>query len=164
MSNSSLEKTGSSPKGIESAPASVVVQPSKVEFAAFLDGISKMSESSASGPANDGPTGGSGGAVATTGGSTQSGQSARDLAIANLPASAVMQKELAQHIRMEVKKLRKQALGIARLNRPGAAHKLNDFYSRIRHLNAILAELFDASIDVLKRLFIRVFIDKQTIQ
>lgn len=75
-----------------------------------------------------------------------------------------MQKQLAEHIRVEVKKLRKQALQISRMSRPGAAYKLNELYARIRHLNAILAELFEASMDVLKRLFVRVFIDKQTIQ
>lgn len=149
-------------QSVESAPA-VVVQPTKIEFAAFLDGISKMSDKTGEDHSGDwSGAGGSSTAVAT--GGTQTGMSARDHAIANLPIPVVMQKDLQKHIRDEVTKLRKQAQSIASMSRPGGAYKLNQLYSRIRHLNAILASLFDASVDVIKRLFIRVFIDKQTIQ
>ena len=74
-----------------------------------------------------------------------------------------MQKQLEQHIRSEVKKLRKQARTIARIGKPGAAYHLNNLYARIHHLNALLAAILEASYDVLKRLFIRVFIDRQPI-
>lgn len=165
MTNTSPEKGLSTlpSHAPETAPA-VVVQPSRVEFAGLLDGISKMSEHT--GEDHSGDWSGAGGAVATTGGAqaTQTGMSARDLAIANLPAPIVMQKELEKHILEEVKKLRRQAKTIARIGRPGAAYRLNQLYARIHRLNAMLSSLFDASVDVLKRLFIRVFIDKQTIQ
>ncbi|HVW66865.1 MAG TPA: hypothetical protein VHA78_04010 [Candidatus Peribacteraceae bacterium] len=165
MANTTPEKGLSTAPSVtpDSAPA-VVVQPSRVEFASLLDGIGKMSEQT--GEDRSGDWSGSGGAVATTGGrqSTQATMTARDLAIANLPEPAVMQKELEKHIQEEVKNLRRQAKTIARIGRPGAAYRLNQLYARIHRLNAMLASIFDASVDVVKRLFIRVFIDKQTIQ
>ena len=162
MSNHSLEKAPAS--GIESAPAALVVQPSKVEYTAFLDGISKMTENVSDNPSGDWSSS-AGGVVATTSGTQGSATvSARDHAIANLPIPVVMQKDLEKHIREEVKKLRKQAISIATTSKPGGAYKLNQLYARIRHLNALLASLFETSIDVIKRLYIRVFVDKQSIQ
>ncbi len=150
---------------LEAAP-SVVSQPVKIEtggqlLGSFLEDINKMSESAPSGPGEQG-TSGTGGAMQTTGGSTPV-VSSRDQAIANVPAAKVMQKQLEAHIKAEVKKLRKQAHTIARINQPGGAYRLNQLYTRIHHLNALLAELFSSSIDVVKRLFVKVFIDKQTV-
>lgn len=149
----------------EAAPSAVVSQPMKVDLngqlGSFLEEIGRISESSPSGPSNDGPMG-SGGAVQTAGGSTPV-VSARDEAIANIPAPRIMQKQLEAHIKAEVKKLRKQAKTIARINQPGGAYRLNLLYMRIHHLNALLSELLSSSVEVLKRLFIKVFIDKQTV-
>jgi len=89
--------------------------------------------------------------------------SARDLAIADLPPLQNMQKQLEQHIRTEVRKLRKEAHHITRMNKPGSAYHLNKLYSRIRQLNALLSRLLESSIDILKRFFVRVFIDNQPI-
>jgi len=76
----------------------------------------------------------------------------------------VIRKELAKHIENEVKTLRKQVRhATRRISKPGNAHKLNELYSRIRRLNTLLANMFEASYDVVKRLFVRVFIDKQPI-
>jgi len=107
---------------------------------------------------------GAGGAVATTGhgGGTQQ-MSARDQALASLPQPAAMQKQLEAHIRSEVKDLRTQARVIIRSRKPGSAYALAQMYAKIRHLNALLADLLEASYDVLKRLFVKVFIDRQTI-
>ena len=106
---------------------------------------------------------GSGGGTQTaaTGGAQQT--SARDQAIANLPATINMQKQLEAHIRSEVKQLRKQTRQIIRSRKPGSAYALAQLYAKIRHLNALLADLLEASYDVLKRLFVKVFIDKQAI-
>lgn len=166
MAASSPENTIGRPKGPESAP-SVVSQPVKIEsnlgeqLGSFLEDINRISETASSGSgeqwsgAQGGQTSGTQGQSATV--------SARDRAIAAIPAPAVMQKELEKHIRQEVKQLRKQAQRIARMNRPGAAKDLNDLYAHMRRLNALLAEIFGASYDALKRLFIRVFIDRQPI-
>lgn len=149
----------------EAAPA-VVSQPMKIglegQLGSFLENINRMSETAASGPSNDGPGGGSVGTAQTNGGSTPA-VSARDQAIANLPTPKVMQKQLESHIKAEVKKLRKQAKAIARINQPGAAYRLNMLYMRIHHLNALLTELLSSSVEVLKRLFVKVFVDKQTV-
>jgi hypothetical protein len=166
MSQSSPDKNIGQMRAPESAPA-VVSQPVKIEshmgaeLGSFLENINRISESSGSGPGEQWSGSGSG-PVTTTSSSTPV-VSARDLAIANVPAPAVMQKELEKHIRAEVKNLRKQALAIAKMNKPGAAYRLNILYTRIRHLNALLAEIFSSSVDAVKRLFVRVFIDRQPI-
>lgn len=163
MAHSSLEKgllSSHSPEGSKLA----VIQPGKVEgLTMFLEEINRISETTGEDRSGDwsGSGQGSTGMATTQGGATA--VSARDHAIANLPAPARMQKDLEKHIRIEVKMLRKQARAITRLNKPGAAYHLNQLYSRIHHLNALLAEIFEASYEVLKRLFIRVFIDRQTI-
>jgi uncharacterized protein (DUF2344 family) len=81
----------------------------------------------------------------------------------HLPSTDKMQKTLKKEIRKEVKSLRKEVRRITRTTKPGKAYKLNSLYARIRRLNAMIAELAEASYEVLKRLFVRVFIDKQTI-
>jgi hypothetical protein len=165
MSNSSPEKGAGLTQSVERGS---VVQPMKVDnrmdaLSNFLEGINmEVSEKEGDKPGEQWSGSQGGTAVATS--QAQTGTSARSQAIANLPAPAVMQKQLEQHIRSEVKKLRKQAMSIARMSRPGAAFHLNQLYARIRSLNALLADLFDASVDVLKRMFIKVFIDKQAIE
>lgn len=151
---------------LEAAP-SVVTQPVKIEtggqlLGSFLEDINKMSENAPSGPGEQGTAGTSGAMVQTAGGSSPA-VSSRDEAIANVPTAKVMQKQLEAHIKAEVKKLRKQARTIARINQPGGAYRLNQLYTRIHHLNALLAELFSSSVEVVKRLFVKVFIDKQTV-
>lgn len=127
----------------------------------FVDQINRIKEH-ASDTAGEQWSGGSGTAVAAAG--RQQAMSARDLAIANLPPAKAMQKELEKHIKEEVKKLRKQAKTVTRIGQPGGAHRLTLLYRQIRHLNSLLSALWDTSVDVLKRLFVRVFIDKQSIQ
>jgi len=158
------ERPNSPSSAAESSASAVVSQPVKIDsnqLTSFLEDIGRISETAATGPANDQSTGD--GAMTQVGGSSTPVVSARDQAIANLPAPRAMQKQLEAHIRVEIKKLRKQAKAIARINQPGGAHRLNMLYTRIHHLNALLAELLSSSVEVLKRLFIRVFIDKQTV-
>ncbi len=106
--------------------------------------------------------GGAGGGFVATGSSTTT-VSARDLAIANLPVAPVMQKQLEAHIEEEVKKLRRQAKQVSRISTPGAAYHLTKIYARIRQFHTLLAALLDAGVEVVKRFFIRVFIDRQPI-
>ena len=93
----------------------------------------------------------------------QGGASPRDAAIANIPAELIIKRELEQHIRKEIKQLEAEAKRTTRLSKAGGAHQLNEIYGNIRRLNALLIQILEASYDVLKRLFIRVFIDKQSI-
>jgi hypothetical protein len=148
------------------APSAVVSQPMKIDLSgqlgSFLEEIGRISETASSGAGEQG-TAGTGGAMTQTSGGSTTAVSARDQAIANLPGARVMQKQLEAHIKTEIRKLRKQAKTIARINQPGGAYHLNMLYLRIHHLNALLAELLSSSVEVLKRLFIRVFIDKQTV-
>lgn len=161
-------KTGSNPEkqaqNIESAENKnlIVTQPEK--FEGLLETITLMDKvSERMGEDRSGDMGG--------GGSGQSGKgddddatSARAQAIANLPETPEMRRELGSYIQKEIKVLRKQIRRQAfRASKPGSAHQLNELYGKIRRLNSLLSELMEASVDVLKRLFIKVFVDKQTI-
>ena len=75
-----------------------------------------------------------------------------------------MQRKLEQHIKKEVRQLNRETRKLSRrASKKGAAHKLTELYARIRRLNGLLAELLEASIDVVKRLYIRIFVDKQAV-
>ncbi len=147
------------------APA-VVSQPLKaVEgLASILESINAMSESA---PARVGENqaGASGGTTAAAGGGQtgDDGVSPRDLAIASIPDEAVMQREIAKHIKVEVRQLRKEARRIARASGPGSAFHLVQIYAKIHRLTSLFGEILEAGYEVVKRLYIRIFIDRQAI-
>lgn len=90
--------------------------------------------------------------------------SVRDAAIAALPTENKLRANLTKHIEKEVASLEKEARALSRKStKAGGAWKLNQLYTRIRQLKGLLAELLDASVDIVKRLYIRVFIDKQKV-
>lgn len=161
MKQTSPEKGLQAPSGSPDG-GKLVLQPSKAEGLAML--VAEINElpSESTGEDRSGDWSGATGS-ATTAGGTQQGMSARDQAIANLPVPAKMQKDLEAHIRAEVKQLRTQTKLIIRSRKPGSAYALAQLYAKIRHLNALLADLLEASYDVLKRLFVKVFIDRQPI-
>lgn len=108
----------------------------------------------------------SGRATTTTAGETtvtSTGISPRDQAIANLPPQKKMQQDLQKHIQTEVWKLRREAVRLTTITRPGTAFHLNQIYEKIRRLNKLLSELFSASFEALKQLFIRAFVDHEPI-
>jgi hypothetical protein len=110
-----------------------------------------------------------GGAMQSTskgGGQAQDDQtsaSQRKQLMANLPSEKIMQQKLKQHIAREVKNLRKETRKIIRLNKPGSAYQLTMLYARIRRLNALLVSLVEASYEVIKRFFVRVYVDERSI-
>ena len=152
---------------IESAPLApkpvlTVTQPEKIgSLLDTLNLIDQMSERIGEDRSGD-MGGGKGGQMQAGAGGART-VSPRDQAIASLPSEQVMQTKLAEKIRSEVGMLRIQMRSIPGSSHPGAAFKLNKLYARIRLLNRLLANLFESSVDVIKRLFIRVFIDEQPI-
>lgn len=80
---------------------------------------------------------------------------------APLPESEVMQQKLNQRIEQEITILRKEANKTSHLKKPGAANKISKLYARIRNLRRLLADISSASYEVVKRLFVRIFINKQ---
>jgi len=162
MAKSSAEKrTEASPENLTQALS--VLQPDKIKkFSELLDTIDlidKVGERIGEDKTGDMGAGGATGAA-----QGQHTQSWRDEAIASLPEATVMQRKLEQHIKKEVRQLHREASKISRnASKKGAAHKLTELYARIRRLNGLLAELFEASIDVMKRLYIRIFVDKQAV-
>lgn len=166
----SPEKINGQPLAPSSAPDRVLQPQSRPlnsiglsdSLGMILEEVNRISEQAKEGPSEQWSSG-NGGLTTSASGAGSTTVSARDQAIANLPDPKIMQKELEKHIRTEVKKLRKQALSIARMSHPGAAYRLNALYARIRNLNALLSELLDASYEAIRRFFIRVFIDKQHI-
>jgi len=142
-------------------PVLTVTQPEKIgSLLDTLNLIDQMSERI--GEDRSGDAAGSGGQM-QSGSAGARAVSPRDQAIAALPSEQVMQTKLAEKIRTEVSTLRKQIHSIPGSSHPGGAFHLNKLYARIRFLNRLLATLFESSLDIIKRLFIRVFIDEQPI-
>lgn len=144
-------------------PALTVTQPDKI--ASLLDTltlIDHMSERIGEDRSGDMGGGGQTGSGAQQG-ARQKLPSPREQAIANLPAQNVMQERLTGKVLEEVRILRKQIRSIPATGKPGAAFKLNKFYARIRRLNGLLHEFLEASYEVLRRLYIRVFVDEQSV-
>lgn len=161
-----------SPSLPEAAPAAIksietskliVRQPTKLaELTSLLETFENLSArvSEKSGEDRSGDMGGGSG-----GGQGSAKPSSRDAAIAAMPAAVQQQKRLEKHIRDEIRKLDRQAklAAMGSISKPGSAHALNDLYAKIRRLNGLLSEILEASVEVLKRLYIRVFIDRQQI-
>ncbi len=154
------------PKAPESAEAKhlVVTQPDK--FQGLLETIALMDKVGESlGEDRSGDMGGGGGSHVKGGAQgDDDANSARATAIANIPEPQEIRKQLGTYIQKEIKTLRKevrkQTFSTAK---PGSAHQINELYSKIRRLNTLFAELMETSVDALKRLFIKVFIDRQSL-
>ncbi len=179
MGKKSLDKRESGAESVEHS-ALIVSQPQKLEglleTITLIDRVSERLGEDRSGDwGGGGGAGGDaavsvarhgavqvGGAGAQAGGQTK--QTARDKAIKNLPKPELMKQKLTRHIEKEVKSVRKQIRKEARrASKPGSAHRINELYARVRRLNSLLSGILDAGYDVVKRLFIRTFIDKQTV-
>ena len=161
--SSSADRGLTSMTSVESSKL-IVRQPGKLqELTSLLETFENFSArvSERTGEDRSGDLGGAG--AGSTGQQGSQGASARDLAIKNIPIPKIMQEKLTQHIRQETKKLERLARTVARSSAPGAAHTLNDLYAKIRRLNALICDILEASIEVLKRFFVRVFIDHQPI-
>ncbi|MDD5751062.1 MAG: hypothetical protein PHS73_00905 [Candidatus Peribacteraceae bacterium] len=125
--------------------------------------IDQMSERIGEDRSGDLGGGGQAGTGAQQGGTQQKIPSPREQALASLPVQKVMQEKLSGKIVEEVRALRRQIRHIPATGKPGAAFRLNKLYTRIRRLNGLLHELAEASYEVLRRLFIRVFVDEQPV-
>ncbi len=163
QTTSSAEKGALSTKGPETSATLIVSQPPKVEMLLeALAAIDKISERI--GEDRSGDMGGGGATGGKKGDDTSAATTIRNQKIANLPLPEEMRSVLKKHIDKEVAELQKEVHRSARrLSRPGAAYKLSALYARIRKLNSIVSELFDAAYDTLKRLFIKVVIDEQKV-
>ena len=157
---SSPEKQLSGAK-VESRARVLQPKPTK-EFMMLLEEIGSIvgneKPGEVSGEGSNRDLGGSG-----SGGAQGQQTSARDEAIKHLPAPVVMQKQLEKHIKQEIKMLSKKTKQLAGLKKPGAAYMLNELYSQIRKLSAILEALLESSTEFIRRLFIRVFVDRQAL-
>jgi hypothetical protein len=161
QTSSSPEKGTLSGSAPESRAALVVSQPPKVEMLLdALAAIDKIAERIGEDRSSDMGGGGSGTGKKDDG----SAASTRDQKIANLPVPEVMRSELKKHIEQEVAILQKEIHKAARrVSRPGGAYKLSVLYARLRRLNALISELFEAAYDTVKRLFVKVVIDEQKV-
>ncbi len=158
-----LPEQGPSPATIERGKL-VVSQPEKLkELTLLLESFENLDArvSERTGEDRSGDLG-SGGAM-TKGSAAANEPSARDKAIAKIPEPIAMKKKLQAHIRKEVQNLEKLAISAANTSRPGSAFRLNELYARIRRLNSLLADILESTVEVIRRLFIRVFIDHQQI-
>jgi hypothetical protein len=141
-------------------PSLTVQQPQKLEnLLSTIELIESFSERVGERPPEQGGAAGPG----VQAGGAQPQASWRDQAIANLPEPPAMQTEIRNHIKQEIRQLQREVRRVSRGMKPGAAYKLTKLYARIRRLNRLLAEILEASYEVLRRLFIRVVIDRQSI-
>jgi len=157
----SIEKGSNTQESAETKHL-VVTQPDK--FQGLLETISLMDKvSERLGEDNSGDMGSSG-STGNGQGQDDTGASARAIAIKNIPDVPEMRKSLGVYIQKEIKTLRKIARKKSfHSSKPGSAHQINDIYSKIRRLNTLFTELMETSVDAIKRLFIKVFIDKQSL-
>jgi hypothetical protein len=141
----------------ESTP-SVVFQPHQLkEIVEIIDLMGNVATRVREDKSGDLPaTGTAGGASAG-----RTGASARDQAIAAAPALEIMQQKLVERLGQEVRILEKQARALARSRKRGSAHSLNEIFRKIRRLTSVIASIFEASVEVIRRFYISVFIDRQ---
>lgn len=144
-------------------PQLAVAQPER--YQSLLDTIALIDKvTETMGEDRSGDMGGGGGMVRSGSKGDDTAVSVRTQALQNLPDAPEMRKQLQKYIHAEVKTLRKQVRrSVFRAAKPGSAHQMNQVYARMRRLNGLLAELMEASYEVLKRVFVRVFVDKQSV-
>lgn len=92
------------------------------------------------------------------------GPTTREQLLAHLPQTHVMQKKLESHIAKEIRQLKKQARAVAASRKAGWAYELTLLLARIRRLTGIARSLLSASLEALKKFYILVFIDKQSLE
>ena len=148
-------------KGETSALAPLVVrQPPKLEsLLMMLSDLEKISEVVREEGSQDLGTGA--GSFAAGRGAQGGSVSFRDLAIKALPSTEVMRQRLTHHLQKEVRELERRAGKLARSAKKGSAYLLNELYAKIRRIQSLIAELIEATAEVVKRLYIRLFIDHQ---
>ena len=140
-----------------------VRQPEKItSLLATLSALEKISERVAEDHSGDLGTG-SGGAMTGDGSQTGGAVSLRQQAIQSLPSKEVMQKKLISHLHAEVSSLERESRRVARLNAKGSAYLLNQTYARIRKIQSLIEDLVDAALEVIERLYVRLFIDHQQV-
>jgi hypothetical protein len=74
-----------------------------------------------------------------------------------------MQQKLIKQLEQEVRVIQRATRSLARSNRPGAAFLLTELYKKLRRLTALISTIVHASADVIKRLYISAFIDRQAL-
>lgn len=144
---------------MDNAP-SIVFQPQKLkEIVEVVDLMGTVAARVREDNSSDMPGAGGGGAAQGSGQKT--GTSARDDAIANIPAIAVMQKKLVENLEREVRIIEKQARGLKTSNARGNGYLLSELYRKIRRLRSLIGEILHASAEMIKRFYVSVFIDHQ---
>ena len=87
--------------------------------------------------------------------------SSRQKAIQSLPPVPIMKRKLTRHLRGEIRLLEAKAKRLARRTSKGSAFLLNQLYARIRKIQALVVDLTHAVVELVERLYIRLFIDHQ---
>ncbi len=162
--NSSEKAQTRSPEKVSESRLTVTQPPKMKELGQLLETLEGLTQRVSERTGEDSSSDmGSGGSSGSSGGQRRA--SPRDAAIALMPAApAVLQQKLAEHIEGEIKRLEESIRKTRSVTREGGAFELNELYSRMRKLRGLMREILQASVDLLKRLFIRVFIDKQPLQ
>jgi hypothetical protein len=91
------------------------------------------------------------------------GTSVRDELIKNAPSVPIMKKKLITHLYQEIEHLEKQAKALKSQKQKGSAFLAAELYKKMRRLSSLIADIFEASTEMIKRFYISVFIDRQAI-
>lgn len=143
----------------ENAP-NIVFQPQKLkEVVGIIDLMGTVASRVREDNSGDMGAGGSSGGTAQ--GAT--GTSARDEAIAKAPPVPIMQQKLIKHLEQEVHVIQKTVRSLSRSNKPGTAFMLTELYKKLRRLTSLISNILHASAEVIKRLYVSAFIDRQAL-
>ena len=141
-----------------------VRRPPKVQsLLTILSDLEKFSERVSEDQSHDLGGGGSGDGTQGGGQSGQQGASPRDKAISALPSAPIMRRRLVRQLERDMRKLERKATRNFYRSGKGSAYVLNELYARIRKLQALVMELLHSATEVVERLYIRVFVDRQEI-
>lgn len=163
MKNSAEQVTTVSSSAEQAEGPAIVFQPQKLtEIVEMIDLMGRISERVREDNSQDVGGGGGGSSGSGKKGKTAT-VTARDQAIANLPAPLVMQQRLVKHIQKEIDTLASQASALSQSTQNGAAYALNEMYRKIRRLYSLMEEIVHATAELIQRFYIAVFIDKQPI-
>jgi len=145
----------------EGAPLTVKQPPQLRSLLMVLADLEKITERVSEDRSTDPAGGGAGTGGAGEGHGATAQRSLRAASIQALPPYPVMKRRLIAHLEKEMRRLEREARRIARMTRKGSAHLLTQLYARIRKIQSLIVELVEATTEVIRRLYIRLFIDHQ---
>lgn len=151
----------SSPFSISEGSVRVFQPPKLTETVELINMLGNIQERLGEDRSQD--MGGGGMAASGQGSQGTAGTTTRDDLLKNLPVPVVMQQKLVSHMKGELKSLEREARKLSSLKGRGSAYALSEIYKRIRRLSTLIEEIVEASVELIRRFYVAIFIDRQTL-